>query len=214
MRAVGAEVDGVAFGQAVLLPVDLELHRAFEHEDEFLAGVLHGVGAARRPGLHGRDGSGQEEAAIRAGDPGQVDPATGRDLRPPDASELRLEIWTGRVLGVRVLPSEPASQVGAARERLFRRIESHSPLRPTDPGAGDLLRARPLNDYLLRLNRHPGRRVDAVISPALEPGGVYLSYRVTQERPWTLYASTGDTGTRRTGRDRQTSRSPAISSRS
>jgi hemolysin activation/secretion protein len=139
--------------------------------------------------------------------PAQIDPESQRDLRPAGERELRLQIWTGRVKGLRVVAREEppsAAQIGSsAHARLYERIASHSPLRGETHGAGDLLRVRRLNDYLFRLNRHPGRRVDAVVSPALEPGGVYLSYRVAQEKPWTLYAGTADSGSRRTGRDRR-----------
>src|SRR4029453_7607312 len=66
--AVGAEVQGVAGGEAEGLAVDLELQLAFEQVDELLAGVLHRLPAAVRLGLDAGRRSGKEEPAVWTGD--------------------------------------------------------------------------------------------------------------------------------------------------
>jgi hemolysin activation/secretion protein len=79
------------------------------------------------------------------------------------------------------------------------RMLRQSPLRE-----GDLLRSDTLDRYVFRLNRHPGRRVDA----ALAPGGsqadeLDLDYLIYEPKPWTLYAQLSNTGTEFTDEWRQ-----------
>lgn len=65
---------------------------------------------------------------------------------------------------------------------------------------GSLIRRDQLDDYVARLNRHPGRRVDVAIAPADadSPGEVLVDYLVNENNPWTIYAQVSNTGTRNT----------------
>jgi hypothetical protein len=123
-----------------------------------------------------------------------VDPSSGRDLRPPGQSELHLVIWLGRLLEFRTFASgERIAEAERIDSPVHQRIKQQSPLQP-----GDLLRKDDLDAYLARLNRHPGRSVDVTLSAATEPGGVYLDYLVAEGRPYQFYAQVSNTGTRQT----------------
>lgn len=133
----------------------------------------------------------------------------------PDASQMHLEeglvvdtrngatgltyiITTGKVtqvrtqgLGERVDPDHTLNHPWHAR------IRFNSPIHA---GAGaDLLDAGPIDDYVARLNRHAGRRVDvAVAATGEEPGAVTLDYLVTENKPWLIYAQAKRDGSRAT----------------
>lgn len=78
---------------------------------------------------------------------------------------------------------------------------------PVKPGAGDrpgdLLRKDLIEDYIFRLSRHPGRRLDVALSAADETGGVVVDYQVTENKPLLLYAQISNTGTEQTERVRE-----------
>jgi hemolysin activation/secretion protein len=138
--------------------------------------------------------------------PDDIDPATGEDRRPADVTALRLRVHTGRVKAVRTFAADPsldnAERVDRPRHRW---IAERSPIRPQPrAGAGgDLLDRKRLDEYVARLNRYPGRQVDVVLTPTLEPGRINVDYVVEEERPWSFYSSLSDTGTDRTGDWRQ-----------
>ena len=138
-------------------------------------------------------------------DPAQIDPRTNRDLRPAGETSLRLVIWTGRVMGLRSFASgERIPQDARIDNPAHARIKEQSPLQPVGAGPGtDLMLLTDLEDYLARLNRHPGRRVDASLSPADVPGGVNVDYLITENKPWATYYRVSNTGTRNTGHSRQ-----------
>jgi hemolysin activation/secretion protein len=136
-----------------------------------------------------------------------IDPTTGRDLRPEGRTTLRLVIYTGYTEGLRTfaaggrLDEEDRSQSAAHAV-----IRSGSPVQPAGVDGrtqGDLLFQPELDDYLAYLNRHPGRRVDLSVTPTREPGGVYVDYLVAEEKPWTAYAQWSNTGTDETTDNRQ-----------
>jgi hemolysin activation/secretion protein len=143
-------------------------------------------------------------------DPSQIDPRTLEDRRAANVRTLNLEIWTRTVGRVRTLGAGPRWAAPAARgsnpsqeTRLdnprHARIRENSPLQPGEPGAaGDVLRRDVLDEYLYRLNRQPGRRVEAAISGGDTPGDVVLDYIVTENKPWTLYFQLSNTGTEET----------------
>ena len=61
-----------------------------------------------------------------------------------------------------------------------------------------------LDDYIYRLNRHPGRRVDVAINSA--QGGVgdaALDFLVSENKPWFVYAQISNTGTKATNEWRE-----------
>lgn len=139
----------------------------------------------------------------------RTDPGWGRDLRPPGKTDLTILVKVGLVKEVRTLAS--GDRVPAA-ERVnnpaHRRIRVSSPIRPVEGedasvGRPDLIRKDLLDDYLFRLNRHPGRHVNASLAPSEEPGGVVLDYLVSENRPWTVYAQVSNTGTEQTNEWRE-----------
>ena len=139
-------------------------------------------------------------------DPRDIDPRTNADLRPEDRNALRVYIWTGRVKDLRTLGfGERIPEKEFDNHPAHASIKSRSPLQPVGArGESDeLLRLRELEEYLARLNRHPGRRVTSSIVEGRELGEVYVDYLVNEAKPWSIYARTGDEGTDRTSRYRQ-----------
>lgn len=136
-------------------------------------------------------------------DPAQIDPRSLEDLRDTgsDAS-LRLLVLPGWVGRVEVLKMHDGMPRESPRHSW---IIGRSPLQgpPANGGPGDALNRDQLEQYLRRLRRHPGRRVEATFSPDGEAGEVALEYLVTESKPWTLFAQVANTGTRQTGEWRQ-----------
>lgn len=131
-----------------------------------------------------------------------------RDLRPEDRTAMRIVITIGRVTELRTqargerFVDEPTTNHPA-----HAWIRKRSPLQPADPQreeAGDLIDPEALDAYAFRLSRHPGRRVDTTLSAAEELAGTTLDYVVTENRPYSVYARTANTGTKQTRRWRQT----------
>jgi hemolysin activation/secretion protein len=148
-------------------------------------------------------------------EPTQIDSQTLQDLRPPELRTLTLNVWTRTVSEVRTLGAGPRwdrrtargerpSQETRINHRVHRRIRELSPLQPGGPEAtGDVLQRDALDNYLYRLNRHPGRRVDAAISAGETPGDVVLDYIITENKPWLLYFQLSNTGTEETSEWRE-----------
>lgn len=127
-----------------------------------------------------------------------IDEVTADDLRAEgdeERDDLRLVIWTGVVNQVRTVAS--GDRIGEGDQRIdnpmHARIRKQSPIQ-----AGDLIRKDKLDNYALRLNRLPARRVDVALGPTREPGEVVLDYLVSESKPWTLYAQVSNTGTTET----------------
>ncbi|MCX5688805.1 MAG: hypothetical protein NTV94_03270 [Planctomycetota bacterium] len=128
--------------------------------------------------------------------------AAGDDLRAGKTEDLRLVIWTGQVGMVRSIASGPRLD-GAIAAGEIKRVDSADPvqtrIREQSPiKNGDLVRKDVIDDYLFRLNRHPGRRVDVAIAPAEKPEEVALDYLVSENKPWTAYFQLSNTGTEAT----------------
>lgn len=86
------------------------------------------------------------------------------------------------------------------------RILAHSPLVPApegEEGQYDLVRRDLLDSYAMRLNRHPGRRVDVAVAKGAEQGDVEIHYLVHENKPWTAYFQLSNTGTQSTDRWRE-----------
>jgi hemolysin activation/secretion protein len=136
-----------------------------------------------------------------------IDAATGRDLRDPGQSELRLVIYTGRVEGLRTFASgRRVAEEARVNDTRHGGIREHSPMQPVGAGGrsqGDLIRKDQLDEYIAYLNRHPGRRVDVAVTPGREPGAVYLDYMIAEDKPWVFYSQVSNTGTDRTTDSRQ-----------
>jgi hemolysin activation/secretion protein len=131
-----------------------------------------------------------------------IDLESEHDLRPPGRDALQIVVTVGRVKLVRTIAvGDRIRGDWKINNELHERIRADSPLQPagsSDDDSTELLDRRELEDYLFRLNRHSGRRVEAALSPAEEPGGIVLDYRVFEARPWFVYGQVSNTGTRRT----------------
>lgn len=125
-----------------------------------------------------------------------------QDLRPTGQTRLALEIRIGRVAQVRTIAAgERVKSDWTIDNEIHEKIRADSPLQPAGVGgddATDLLDRRALEDYLHRLSRHSGRRVEAALSPGEAPGEVVVDYRVLEAKPWYVYAQGSNTGTART----------------
>jgi hypothetical protein len=191
---LGRVPDGFVAVRDGVPPVEVRLADGFSAPgNRFYASAIRSinqqlVGALNRRGYVG---------VLVEPDPNDIARRTGEDLRAPERTALRLVIWTGRVRDIRSFAS---GQRVPEDERLdnpaHARILDRSPVRPD--GTHDLMRKDVLDDYVARLNRHPGRRVDVLISPAREPGGAYLDYLVSEFKPWYAYAALSNTGTENT----------------
>lgn len=124
------------------------------------------------------------------------------DNRPPDSHSAHLVIWASQVAEVRTLARgkriKPQFSINNPKHR---RIASHSPLHsgatPDQPGS--LFSQDVLNDYLYGLNLHPGRRVEASIASAGQPGKVVLDYLVNESKAWQIFSQVNNYGTEATG---------------
>jgi len=123
------------------------------------------------------------------------------DLRPEGRTVLALRVTVGHIKQIRTVAlGDRITSDWKINNELHRRILEDSPLQATgvtDENDTDLLDRHELEDYLFRLNRHSGRRVEAALSPAEEAGGIVLDYRVLESKPWYVYAQVANTGTRR-----------------
>ncbi len=131
-----------------------------------------------------------------------IDLETERDLRPPDRDALALVVRVGRIAQVRSIAiGDRVRGDWKIDNAMHATIREQSPLKPIgegDEAATDLIDRRALQDYLHRLNRHPGRRVEAALSPGEAAGEAVLDYRVMEAKPWYVFGQVTDTGTRRT----------------
>ncbi len=139
------------------------------------------------------------------------DPEFGMDLRAQGNTNLHLEIFTGTVSQVRTLASGDRIPFEARIDHpAHKRIRERSPVQPaasqSDPDRKDLIRKDQVDNFLFRLNRHPGRRVDVALTSGeditREDGAkvpsVSLDYLVYENKPWTAYFQVSNTGTKET----------------
>lgn len=126
---------------------------------------------------------------------------TRADIRDDGDTALTIMIWRAVVgevrtvahgdrLAEKVNPDEPESNVNhKEHQRIRDRIEVKE---------GALLTRSEIDDQVHRLNRHPGRRVDAAIAPTAKPGEVIVDYLITEPKNWNAYIQTSNTGTKST----------------
>lgn len=139
-------------------------------------------------------------------DSAEIDAETKTDRRAPGQRDLTLLIWTSEIGQVRTVAKSSAfGAQEAVLNQKYARILQGSPLRgPTAAdGQGALLQKAALEEYLRRLNRHPGRTVEAAISSSDEPGRVVLDYLISEQKPWFAYAQVSNTGTKSTDEFRE-----------
>jgi len=140
--------------------------------------------------------------------PEDIAPDDGTDLRSAAARNvLRMHVWAAMVADIRVValgerfgarktedPRGAAEVVAGA----YARIKENSPI-----AKGDVIRKQELDDYLFRLNRFPGRRVNASVASTGDPGDVSLDYLVTENKATMVYAQASNTGTKETNEWRE-----------
>jgi hypothetical protein len=131
-----------------------------------------------------------------------IDVRSERDLRPPERGALRLQISIGRVRELRsIAVGDRIEDDWKINNPAHRELRRQSPIQPAElvrEGTTDLVLVEELEDYLFRLNRHPGRRVEAALGGAEGGDGVALDLRVQEARPWFAYFQSSNTGTERT----------------
>ena len=124
------------------------------------------------------------------------------DNRPADSRAARIVIWASQVSQVRTLARGKRIKAELSiNNRKHRRIINSSPLHPgkTEDQPGSLFNQEVLNNYLYGLSLHPGRRVEASIASAGQPGKVVLDYLVNESKAWQLFSQVNNFGTKETG---------------
>src|SRR6185436_19141603 len=134
-----------------------------------------------------------------------IEEGTGRDLRPPGVTVLRLRIWTGQVSRVASIADGERFGGLSVDERTNHAahawIRARSPVRPGGPRG--LLSVDALEDYAAEISRHPGRRMDVEMVPGPRPGTTAVNLRITESKPWYAYAQYANTGTSTTTHNRE-----------
>lgn len=134
-----------------------------------------------------------------------IEEGSGRDLRPPGVTTLRLRIWTGRI--TRLSSYADDERFGGLSSDERTNLPQHAWIReraPVQPGGVDAILDVPaLEDYASELSRHPGRRVDAELSPGAHPGTTNVNLRIAESKPWRVYAEYSNTGTSSTTKNRE-----------
>ncbi len=169
-----------------------------EVDGEFHASALASIGQA----MLGRTREAGLLGIFILPDPQQIEPTSERDLRPKGDTDLRLEVWVGQIEDVRTVATGPRIEEDWRIDNpKHKRILAASPLFPADAGredTTDLLLEDVLESYVFRLNRHPGREVEASLGPSADETGIALDYRVYEAKPWLAYFTSSNTGTDRT----------------
>ncbi len=132
---------------------------------------------------------------IVAPDEADIGFTTGEDLRGEGDTELHLTIFLPTIREIQSFATgERIAEEEATNHPAHERVLANSPVK-----SGELFWPNLVNDYVARLNRHPGRRVVAQLSPSVDPQQLYLDYQITESKPWVAYASVLNTGSDATG---------------
>ena len=108
------------------------------------------------------------EGIVAFPDPEQIDPLTGKDLRPPAENRLDFKVWVSRVESVELdYPSGDDDENRRIRriERLFQKEVEKKRV------VGQPLRAS-FGRFVRRLGNHPSRTSRLLLLPGTEPGFV------------------------------------------
>jgi hypothetical protein len=134
-----------------------------------------------------------------------IEEGSGRDLRPPGVTTLRLRIWTGRI--TRLASYADGERFGGLSSEERTDLPAHEWIReraPVQPGGVKaILDVQALEDYAAALSRHPGRRVDAELSPGAHPGTTQVNLRIAENKPWRVWGEYSNTGTSSTTKNRE-----------
>jgi hemolysin activation/secretion protein len=124
------------------------------------------------------------------------------DNRASDQRAANLVIWASQIAEVRTLArGKRIKPQVSINHRKHRRVAAQSPLQPPakEGEPGSLFRQEPLNQFLYGLSLHPGRRVEASIASAGQPGKVVLDYLVNESKSWQVFSQANNFGTETTG---------------
>ncbi len=131
--------------------------------------------------------------------PEEGDPEWGKDVRKSGRNAVTFIIRTGVVTELRTIAlGERLPGADRINNPVHAHILRNSPVQvyqQDDAVREDLLRRDLIENYVFRLNRHPGRRVDIAVSAAQQPGGIALDLLVNENKPWLIYAQASNTGT-------------------
>ena len=130
------------------------------------------------------------------------------DVRAPGVMDVKVTVHLSEVAKIRTIARKIPFKLSAlpklndddapdgqpVKDPKHLWIKAKSPLKP-----GDLLERPRLQDYLSRLNRFPGRRVDAAINATGETGKVMLDYLIREQKNFVIYAQEANNGTKSTG---------------
>lgn len=126
--------------------------------------------------------------------------STREDIRAPGDTTLTILIWraaVGRVrtvaAGDRIAENDDSGETSNVDHPAHARIRDRVRV-----GEGDLLTRPAVDAEVARLNRHPGRSVEAAVAPGDGPGEVVLDLLINEPRQWTAYAQTSNTGSEST----------------
>jgi hypothetical protein len=139
------------------------------------------------------------------------------DLRPEDRTTFRMVVRIAKVAELRTIASgDRLKDQEPINNPVHKRIVERAPLQTTaaaeaaqaageeDPAKEALMRKDRLDAYVHRLNRHPGRHVNAAVSPsAAQPGDVAVDLHVHEFKPWYIYGQFSNTGTDQTDKWRE-----------
>jgi hemolysin activation/secretion protein len=132
--------------------------------------------------------------------PNDIDPQDLSDLRARRRGTLHILVSVPTAGQIRTVAT--GDRISTSETRVnnpkYKRILHNSPVQPsTQPSSKTttFFNAKIVNNYVDRLNRQPGRRVDVALSAADEPDQYTLDYLVNENKPWYVYAQTSNTGT-------------------
>lgn len=136
--------------------------------------------------------------------PDELDLVSGLDDREPGSTAITLRIFTARVVESRTIAQgDRVPTETRINNAVHSRILRTSPVQPGGAAGGGLIRRDLLDEYVLRLNRHPGRRVDVAVAPAENSGEAVLDFLVSESKPWSIYFQVSNTGTEQTSEWRE-----------
>ncbi len=130
----------------------------------------------------------------------------GEDRRAEGDLGLHVRVLIGWVEDVRTIGGgERFGDESVRNAPEHARIRRLSPVQPSTPEARDVLDRRALDDYVLRLNRHPGRVVNLGVGPGsgVSDGSVVVDYHIYEAKPWYGYFQVSNTGTEETNEWRE-----------
>lgn len=135
------------------------------------------------------------------------------DLRPDSdgRTTLTAKIYAPVVTSLRTVAAgdriKGDTRVNAPEHLRIREASPVQPQQAADETRRDLLKRNEIDEYVLRLNRYPNRRVDVALSAddamTAAAGSVVVDYLVREAKPWLFYVQGSNTGTKQAGEWRE-----------